>query len=178
MGVCACFSVLFGKLWHSLLGTGCNDSTLKLKLKLKNLILPTVTLFIANLMTLIYWSAILLEQERVAVIGQLWNALEIGCWAALGFINIGALLACCWQALKAKNHSDEFIEENGIHIILFSLLQLTLIGGFVMLLPDKEEEEVTVPYFVTVGLVSLLRVSLLLCMFVHIWNNMGLVYLV
>ncbi|KAL3782841.1 hypothetical protein ACHAWO_004902 [Cyclotella atomus] len=161
MGICICFSALFGRLWRRPRSNGFNRVTLKEK----DLIVPAAALFLGNLMTLIHWSAIspLRGEHNVAVI----NTVEIGCWATLGFINIGALLLIL--SFKARNDSDVF-ETNGIGIVLFSLLQLTLIGGPVILLI---EDEVTAdPYFVTAGLVFLLRVFLLFCIFVPIVKRM------
>jgi hypothetical protein len=140
-----------------------------------------VTLFLSNLLVLVCWSAISpLEWERVAVAGEPWNTVgvcssenktvETGSWVALGFINIGALLLCCWQAYKARNHSDELSEARGIAVALFSLLQLTLIGVPIMLLIDQDD--VTARYFVSVGLVFLACMSLLVSIFVPIWKNM------
>ena len=62
--------------------------------------------------------------------GQHWNTVgvcmsenkkvEIGCWAAIGLINMGALLLSCWEAYKARHHSDEYSEAKGIGIAMVS----------------------------------------------------------
>jgi gamma-aminobutyric acid type B receptor len=179
MGACIIFSALFSKLWrlNRLLNTGFR----RIALKEKDVIAPATALFIMNLVILICWSAISpLQWERVSVAGQPWNtvgvcmsqnkAVEIGCWAVLGSINFGALLLCCWQAYKARIHSDEFREAKGIGMAMFSWLQLTLIGLPVLLLIDQDD--VTARYFVTVGLVFLACMSLLFCIFIPIWKNM------
>jgi hypothetical protein len=163
MGVCIVFSTLFSKLWrlNRLLGTGFR----RFVLKEKDVILPAAIMFILNIIILLCWTVISpLQWDRVPVDSiQLWNtvgvcaseneAVEKGCWIAIGCINIGALILSCWQAYQARNHSDQLSEAKGIGFAMFSWFQLTLVGVPVLLLIDTDD--VTARYFVQIGLVFL-----------------------
>ena len=178
MGACIVFSALFSKLWrlNQLLGSGLRRVTLKEK----DVILPAAIMFGLNMIILVCWTAISpLQWERVPVDGQPWNtvgicasensALEKGSLITLGIINIGALLLVCWQAYHARSHSGEFSEAKGIGIAMYSWLQLGLVGIPVMLLIDQDD--VTSTYFVQIGLVFLVCMSLLVSIFLPIWKN-------
>ena len=178
MGACIVFSALFSKLWrlNQLLGSGLRRVTLKEK----DVILPAVIMFVLDMIILVCWTAISpLQWERVPVDGQPWNtvgicasentALQKGCLITLAIINIGALLLACWQAYNARGHSGEFSEARGIGIAMYSWLQLGLVGIPVMLLIDQDD--VTSSYFVQIGLVFLVCMSLLVSIFLPIWKN-------
>lgn len=162
MGACIVFSALFSKLWrlNRLLGSGFR----RFVLKEKDVILPAVVIFSLNIIILICWTIMSpLQWERVPVDSQPWNtvgvcaseneAVETGCWVAIGCINFGALILSCWQAYHARNHSDELSEAKGIVFAMFSWLQLTIVGVPVLLLIDQDD--VAARYFIQIGLVFL-----------------------
>ena len=181
MGACLVFSALFSKLWrlNMLLGSGMR----RVALKEKDVILPATIMFSLNLIILVCWTAISpLQFERVPVSNESWNTVGIcaseneslgrGCLIALGVLNIGALILSCWQAYRARNHSDQFSEAKGIGIACYSWLQLTLVGVPVLLLIDQDD--VTARYFVKCGLIFLFCMTLLCSLFVPIHRNKSL----
>lgn len=178
MGMSLTFKSLFSKLWriNRLFSSGHR----RVALKEKDVALPGIIMFSLNLIILICWSAIdPLRWERVPVDGETWNtygvcqsenvALGRGLWGAIGFVNVGALLASCHQAYKARDHSDEFSEAKGIGIAMYSWLQLAVVGIPVTLLIDETDTKAR--YFVNIGLIFAVSTSLLVSIFLPIRKN-------
>jgi len=178
LGLCLTLGALFSKLWR--INRLFFSTHGRVTVKEKDVVLPAIILFTLNMVILLCWTTIdPLRWERVPVEGEPWNthgicssdnvAVGNGFWVTIAIINVGALLLSCWQAYKARNHSDEYSEANGIGIALYSWLQLAVIGIPVTLLIDETDTEAR--YFVLIGLISAISISLLISIFLPIWKN-------
>ena len=79
-------------------------------------------------------------------------------------INFFALLAACYQAYKARHISDEFSESKNLGLALFTWLQLLLLALPSLFLINPENYAAR--YFVSIGLLFVLTLSMLLVIFV------------
>lgn len=135
-------------------------------------------LFTINTGLLIAWTIVdPLTWERFEIDGQDWNTYGscVGGTAATVFVsliaavNLVALLLACFQAYKARNISDEFSESNYIGIAIYGWLQTALIGVPILFLINSDNP--TAKYFLQVGLIFVISMSMMSIVFVPAFVN-------
>ena len=83
--------------------------------------------------------------------------------ALIATIDFVALLAACYQAYKARDISDEFSESKNLSLALFTWMQVLLLGIPSLFLVNPEN--FAAKYFLEVGLLFVLTLSMLVVIF-------------
>lgn len=175
MGFTITMSALFSKLWriNRLFANGLR----RIQLREKDVIAPFIVLFTSNFVLLLTWTLVdPLTWSRLPVDDQEWNTYgtclryegttSTVMIVLVAVVNIGALLLASWQAWKARKISDEFSESKNLGIALFSWVQLFVVGFPVLFLIDNDNT--TAKYFLQIGLLFAVCMSMILIIFVPI----------
>ena len=176
VGFTVSVAALFSKLWRVTIV--CNQAFRRVKVVAKDVILPTLILVVLNIGFLLIWTWMdPIVWERNEVSGQPWNTF--GTCAMSGgpvgksmlasscAVCLAGFLMTCWQALRARNISDEFSESKYLGIAIFGWLQLFLVGAPVLFLVD--EDSVVAKYSLFVGLIFAMCMSMLMVVSVPVF---------
>jgi hypothetical protein len=177
-GFTCAFSALFSKLWRINQLFNSTSAYRRVVVRPQDVLKPFLMLFSINTALLIAWTIVdPLKWERFDIDGQEWNTYGtcVGGNAATVFVsliaavNVAALLMTCIQAYSARNISDEFSESKYIGIAIYGWLQTALIGVPILFLINKDNP--TAQYFLQVGLIFVISMSMVSIVFVPAFVN-------
>lgn len=177
MGFSIAVGALISKLWRINKVFASAAAFRRTTVRHRDVLFPLCILCSLNVVLLLTWTLVDPRRwRRVEIEGEPWNAYgvcrsesdvtEAVFFTLLGLVNFGALLLACWQAYKAMKISDEFSEASSIGIVIFSWLQLTLVGVPVTFLIDKDN--IQAKYVNQTSILFLACMSLLLWIFLPI----------
>lgn len=172
LGFSIAMSALFAKLLRINKLFNPRNSLRRVTVRAKDVATPLLVMFLLNTIVLLIWSILEpLEWQRFEVNDEAWNTYGICVgsnqsiyYAALGTLNVGALILALVQAWRARNISDEYSETKTVGVALYSWLQLLLVGVPALLLIDKDNSKAR--YFLLVALLFLVCMSMLLIIFI------------
>mmetsp|Transcript_26544 Transcript_26544/g.48152 ORF Transcript_26544/g.48152 Transcript_26544/m.48152 type:complete len:771 (-) Transcript_26544:182-2494(-) len=165
------FAALFSKIWRIHQLQKATSQFRKIKVEVKDVLIPFVVLLILNIIFLLAWTLTdPLKWMRVHVdslnsYGRCKaNGIPSKVFLSLiVIINTCAVVLANVQAYMARHISDEFSESKYIAIAMASMLQMVIIGvPFSFLVSDKPEAR----FFVNAGMIFVITMSLLLLIFV------------
>ncbi len=147
----------------------------RVKVREKDVVFPTVMIILLNLVLLIIWTVKdPIRWDRTEVEEQPWNTYG-KCLVGDGIVATAMLfsiIVLCgvtfsmtvWQAFRARNISSAFSESKYLGIAVFSWVQLLMVGIPASFLVD--DDNVVARYFLVVGLLIAVCLSMLLVIFV------------
>merc|ERR1712190_84480 len=172
-GFCVSFSALFSKTWK-LNKLFFNSAMRRIQVKTKDVILPMVALFIANMIVLIIWT-ILSPQiwtrevtgvdiygRTISSVGHCITEKSFLFIITLGIVNLSALFITLWQAYKARHIKTILGETKYISMATSSLLLVLIMGIPVMIIAYENPRAL---YFVEMFIIFIVCLSLILFTF-------------
>jgi hypothetical protein len=179
LGFTAAMSALFSKLWriHRLF----RASHRHVVVLPKDVITPFAVMFSLNFAALLIWTLVSpLRFQRFQIDGNNWNSYGT-CrsedetfgnviTAVVVSINAACLLFASYTAFLVRDIGEEFAESKSLMLALFSWLQLFVVAGPMLFLIDQDN--VTADYFLKVGVIFAICMSMLGFIFVPIvWQK-------
>uniref|UniRef100_A0A7S4JBK6 G-protein coupled receptors family 3 profile domain-containing protein n=1 Tax=Odontella aurita TaxID=265563 RepID=A0A7S4JBK6_9STRA len=180
MGLTVAFSALFSKLWRINKVFGNSRQMRRVRVTHRVFFVSFAILFTLNFSLILTWTFVdPLQWKRLPVESEKWNSY--GSCKGTGtaskvivslvvLVNTAALLLACFEAYKARNHSDEFSESKYLGVALYSWLQLTLVGCPILFLIDDGNP--TAKYFLHCSLLFVVCMSMLMLIFAPILKKL------
>mmetsp|Transcript_24207 Transcript_24207/g.39516 ORF Transcript_24207/g.39516 Transcript_24207/m.39516 type:complete len:1286 (+) Transcript_24207:228-4085(+) len=170
VGFVTTFAALFSKIWR-INKIFQSNRFKRVKVTEKDVLVPFVSLFILNFGLLLSWTIVdPLTWDRVYTddfnsygrcVGH--GRSHLFFLAAIGFIDLCALVLACVQAYKARGISDEYSETKYIAIAIGGWIQVVLVGLPLMFLVS---ENPSASFFIKSCIIFAISLAMLLLIFV------------
>lgn len=172
-GFCVSFSALFSKTWK-LNKIFFREAMRRVQVQTKDVIVPMVVIFVANMIVLILWTSISPQTwhrtvtsvdvygRTISSVGRCAFRESFPFIIAIGCINLSALLFTLWQAYKARHIKTILGETKYIAMATSSMILVFVMGIPVMLLSYENPSAL---YFVEMFIIFIVCMSLILFTF-------------
>ncbi|CAJ1956725.1 unnamed protein product [Cylindrotheca closterium] len=181
LGFIVAMSALFSKLWRIQRLFKATEMGRRVNVGVKNVLGPFAVMFVLNCTVLLTWSIVSpLRFQRESVEGEPWNSYGIcqsddktfgtAMTAVVFIVNAIPLFGASYMAYRVRNVSSEFSESKRVALALFTWVQLVLVVGPMLALIESDNPAAR--YFLQIGAIFLVCVSMLCLIFVPIvWQK-------